>query len=147
MVGRAVDMSRGAPDSAPLSVLVVEDDRELRETLCSYLERRGCVVAPATTAPEGLEAIVLGQFDVVVSDVQMLPRGGLWLWQEAMTLRPELQGHFVFCSNDPASDGLVGAILRERFVLKPFELLEAWRAVLAIAGRREPDDSQPELAL
>jgi len=53
----------------------------------------------------------------------------------------------VFCGTDPASDGLVRAILRERFVPNPFEPAEAWRTVLAIARRREAGDSQPELAL
>jgi hypothetical protein len=34
---------------------------------------------------------VLGRFDAVVSDVVMLPRGGLWLWREilAVTTQPQ----------------------------------------------------------
>src|SRR5436305_13670600 len=45
-----------------------------------------------TTAPgglEGLEAIRGHQFDVVITDVHMPRREGLWLWEQALALRPD----------------------------------------------------------
>jgi hypothetical protein len=92
----------------PLAILVVEDNREARDRICTELRRRGCRVVVTTDGAAGLAAVVLERFDAIVTDVEMLPRGGLWLWREATTLRPELRGRFVFCSPDalpPPADG------------------------------------------
>jgi CheY-like chemotaxis protein len=75
-----------------LGILIIEDHRAVRELLRRDLEARGRQVTATNNGVEGLQAIVLGRFDAVVSDVVMLPRGGLWLWREATTLRPELRG-------------------------------------------------------
>jgi CheY-like chemotaxis protein len=82
----------------PLAILVVEDNREARDEIAAELRQRGCRVVVTGDGAAGLEAVVLERFDVVVTDVEMLPRGGLWLWREATTLRPELRGRFVFSS-------------------------------------------------
>src|SRR2546422_10239960 len=77
-----------AVNRSALSILVVADDPDLRETLARHLRSRGCRVATAADCLEGLKAILLSRFDAVVSSVVMLSDGGLWLWREATTLRP-----------------------------------------------------------
>lgn len=124
-----------------LSILVVEDNRELRETLRRDLLSRGCQVTAASNGVEGLEAIVLEGFDAVVTDMLMLPRGGLWLWQEATTLRPRLRGRFIFCSGDPLPDTFEGPIRTERFVSRPLDLDTLWAELLAVTRRREREAS------
>jgi CheY-like chemotaxis protein len=71
-----------------LGILIIEDDRGMRELLRRHLEARGCRVTATNNGAEGLQAIVLDRFDAVVSDVVMLPRGGLWLWREARRSAP-----------------------------------------------------------
>jgi CheY-like chemotaxis protein len=106
---------------ATLSVLVVDDSDLIRESLVRYLTHRGCEVAVATNGAEGLDALRHGRFDIVITDVQMPRRGGLWLWREALALRPELRGRFVLCSSEPLPQGGNGVspASHERFLLKP----------------------------
>ncbi|PYP38026.1 MAG: hypothetical protein DMD46_02940 [Gemmatimonadetes bacterium] len=113
----------------PLSILLVEADRDTREDRCADLEERGCVVTPAATPAEGLEAIVLGRFDVVVSDLLRRSRGGLWLWREATALRPELRRRFVFCGSGPVFDR-DEVLEQESFLITPVSPATLWRAVL-----------------
>lgn len=127
--------------ASALSVLVVQDNRELRETLRRELLSRGCQVTAASSGAEGLEAIVLEGFDAVVTDMLMLPRGGLWLWQEATTLRPRLRGRFIFCSADPLPDTFEGPIRTERFVSRPLDLDTLWAELLAVTRQREREAS------
>jgi CheY-like chemotaxis protein len=118
-----------------LGILIIEDDRGVRELLRRDLEERGCAVTATNNGAEGLEAIVLGRFDAVVSDVVMLPRGGLWLWREATTLRPELRGRFIFCSADGVPASFDGPTHTERFLSKPLDLDALWAEILAVTMR------------
>ncbi len=117
-----------------LGILIIEDDRGVRELLRRELEARGCRVTATNNGVEGLEAIVLGRFDAVVSDVVMLPRGGLWLWREATTLRPELRGRFIFCSADAVPASFDGPTHTERFLAKPLDLDTLWAEILAVTA-------------
>ena len=119
-----------------LGILLIEDDRDVRELLRRDLEARGCRVTATNNGAEGLEAIVLGRFDAVVSDVVMLPRGGLWLWREATTLRPELRGRFIFCSADAVPASFDGLTRTERFLSKPLDLDALWAEILAVSKQQ-----------
>src|SRR5438132_5795570 len=74
------------------SVLMVDDNAAIREALARSLTRRGCRVTTAASGVEGLQALTQRSFDVVITDLNMPERGGLWLWRQALVLRPELRG-------------------------------------------------------
>src|SRR5256886_16761049 len=100
------------------SALVVDDNYPLREAIARSLAREGGDVTTAPGGLEGLEAIRSHQFDVVITDVYMPRRGGLWLWEEALALQPELRGKFVFMSSEPLPQPPSGARSEERRVGK-----------------------------
>jgi CheY-like chemotaxis protein len=100
------------------SVLIVDDNFALSDAIARFLGRDGWDVTAATDGLEGLEAVRSRLFDVVITDVHMPRRGGLWLWEEALMLRPELRGKFVFMSSEPHPEPPSGAV----FMLKPLSL-------------------------
>jgi len=120
---------------AALAVLVVEDDAILRRAVCRNLHRYGCRVTSAGDGAEGLEALRQARIDVIVSDVQMSPHGGLWLYREATALRPDLVGQFVFCSSEPLPKIATGQLHAERFLLKPYAM-STLREHVAELGQR-----------
>ena len=131
---------RGYMDHVPsqptfdmLTVLVVDDDRELRESLCAFLRHRGCSVTAAAGGVEGLQAVILDTFDVVVTDTQL--HGSEWFWREATTVRPGLRGRFIFCTGEQLSLGVDGPTDSERFILKPIRSDTLWQEVQAIGAR------------
>src|SRR3989442_15552736 len=87
------------PTSDMLSVLVVDDDRELRETLSLFLRDCGCYVTAAAGGGEGLQAGILDALDVVGTHTQL--HGSGWFWGEATTPRPGPRGRFLFCPDEP----------------------------------------------
>jgi CheY-like chemotaxis protein len=120
-------------DTNKLRVLVVDDEADVRMVLRGFFEGRGCDVVTAEDGVEGLEAIDVQPFDAVVTDVQMPRRDGMWLWREAVGVRPELTGRFVFVSGYPSSTP-DGGVERERFLPKPFTMSQLWAAVVSVTS-------------
>lgn len=106
------------------SILVVEDNAAVRAAIARSLERRKCTVTTATNGSEGLEAVRGRHFDVVITDLNMPERGGLWLWEHSLRLRPELKGRFVLISSEsrPGGQGMGLFLQSETFLVKPFSL-------------------------
>ncbi len=92
---RKSDVTRHS-EAHMFSALIVDDNFALREANARSLARDGWDVTTATDGLEALEAVRTHLFDVVITDVHMPRRGGLWLWEQALALRPELRGKFVF---------------------------------------------------
>lgn len=111
-------------ESTTLSILVVEDHAPIREAIARSLARRGIRVTTATNGIEGLEAVRAEPFDAVITDLNMPERGGLWLWEHALVLRPELRGRFVLISSEasPGRQGMGLFLESEHFLVKPFSL-------------------------
>jgi two-component system NtrC family sensor kinase len=109
-------------------VLVVDDHPGLRNAICAFLRRRGCVVETAADGREALERLDHARFDAVVSDLEMPVMGGETFWRSAVKLRPELRRRFVFCSGSPLPPELA-AEPEIRFIRKPFDPLALWAAL------------------
>src|SRR5437660_9068049 len=116
---------------ANFSVLMVDDTTAIREAIARSLTRRGCRVTTATNGVEALEILRKQSFDVIITDLNMPERGGLWLWRQALVLRPELRGRFVLIASEPLPEprSLSLFMETERFVLKPLSLDTLWRQV------------------
>jgi DNA-binding response OmpR family regulator len=121
-------------DDAPrFSALIVDDNFALREAIARSLAHDGWDVTTAPDGLDGLEAVRSHRFDVVITDVYMPGRGGLWLWKEALALRPELRGKFVFMSTEPLPEPPSGAV----FMVKPLSLATLKDEVQSIVRRAE----------
>src|SRR5256714_15412047 len=119
------------------SVLMVDDNPAMREAIARSLVRRGCAVTTAADAAAAIESLRRQSFDVVVTDLNMPERGGLWLWRQALALRPELRGRFVLVASEPLPEprSLALFLETERFVLKPIALEMLWHHVADVFTR------------
>jgi two-component system response regulator PilR (NtrC family) len=70
-------------------VLVVDDERSMREFLEIFFRREGFDVSTAANVDEALIAIEADEFDLVVSDVQMPGKSGLELLRAVKAEAPE----------------------------------------------------------
>jgi CheY-like chemotaxis protein len=127
-----------AKPSVPWSVLVVDDDPELRDVLSSMLLKAGHVVDQAGDGPEALARLAAGTFDIVLLDVNLPSMNGLdVLAQIRDMLRPPL---VVVMTGDDTPEPLLEAVRLQayRFLRKPFPLrtvVEAIDDAMATAPR------------
>ena len=96
---------------------------------------RGCDVAVAGDGLEALDALERKRYDVVLADLELPDRDGLWLWYEAVRREPSLEGRFILSGTHPQAYGLDGLVKKERFLTKPLGTKAVWREVLEIVGR------------
>jgi len=78
-------------DSRSASVLVVEDDPNVRAILTQFLEGRGLVVQSAEHGLEALDLLATCPVDLVLSDVQMPKMTGLELLRVVRERDPDIQ--------------------------------------------------------
>jgi two-component system, cell cycle response regulator CpdR len=68
---------------AAATVLVVEDDRDIRDMLCTVLGIAGFAVVACDNAEGGLNALREQQFDLLLTDYALPRHSGLWLLENA----------------------------------------------------------------
>jgi len=126
-------------ENAAPHILIVDDDREIRELLGKFLEKQSFRVTAARDAREARKVWPLGRYHLVVLDLMMPGESGLDL---ARWLRGQSDVPIVMLTAmGEETDRIVGLELgADDYVAKPFnprELLARIRAVL----RRASGDS------
>jgi len=117
-------------------ILVVDDDREIRDLLSKFLERQGMRVAAARDAKEARRLWPLGRYHLVVLDLMLPGESGL---DFAKWLRTQGEVPIVMLTAmGDETDRIVGLELgADDYLSKPFnprELLARVRAVLRRAS-------------
>ena len=65
------------------TVLLVEDDRDIREMISTLLGLSGFAVVACDSAECGLNALREQEFDLILTDYALPRRSGMWLLREA----------------------------------------------------------------
>ncbi len=71
-------------------VLIVDDEKEIRDSLEMLLNSEGLAVDTATSGEEGIDAIQANLYDVVLLDVMLPGRSGLEIQKELKSVDPTL---------------------------------------------------------
>jgi DNA-binding response OmpR family regulator len=64
-------------------ILVVEDDRDIRDLLSTLLDMAGFAVVSCDSAEAGLDALREQEFDLILTDYALPGHSGLWLLEHA----------------------------------------------------------------
>lgn len=137
--GEADDPS-AATDGRRASVLVVDDEPELRRLLRRRLARTGHQVVEAANGRAALELVRRQAFDLVISDVRMPELDGLSLLEVLRRHHPEVA--VVLVSGNPDLDRASAAYGALDYLLKPVAFEDLQRVVnLALDGGRHGSES------
>ena len=115
-------------------LLAGRDDAAVHLSVIPYLQGRGCSVVVTGDGIDALDALERTRYDVILADLELPERGGLWLWYEAIRREPMLEGRFILAATDPRAYGLDGVVKKDRFLTKPLGITDVWREVLGIVG-------------
>lgn len=135
------------------SILIVDDDDQLRQSFQKLLAEEGYEVRTAATGEAGLEEVRKAVPDLVIMDVRMPGMSGLDAFQAMREIEPKLP--VIIMTAFGTTETAIEATKRGAFdyVLKPFEIPEILRQIEQAleAGRfmrsRVEMDVRPESAL
>jgi DNA-binding response OmpR family regulator len=118
-------------------VLVVEDEREIRELLRRYLDRDGFGVLSAATGAEALEVLIQAPPDLVLLDLGLPDIEGMDVLRTAAPHVPVI----VLTARADLEDRLAGlAEGADDYVVKPFSPTEVVLRVHAVLARGSNPD-------
>jgi DNA-binding NtrC family response regulator len=122
--------------SNELEVLVVDDDGEIRETLCEVIEDAGHSVHEAADGAAALELTRSRHFDVVVTDIQMPKLDGFTLFSRLRQESPDTE--IIIMTNHGEVAQAVAAMKEGAYdyVSKPFQVEELLLRLRRIGAAR-----------
>src|SRR3546814_2447586 len=118
-------------------ILVIDDDRRLRELLRRYLVDNGFLVTTADAAAEARAQLAALQFDLIVMDVMMPGENGLDLTR---SLRRDLETPILLLTAMGEADDRIRGLESgaDDYLPKPFEPRELLLRINAILRRIVP---------
>lgn len=118
------------------TVLVVDDEAEVRQLLARFLRRYGHQVIVAGDVDEALQRLAEHDVDLVLTDLKMPGRSGLDLLAEMRQRAPGVRAILLSAYADVQAAARAIELGIDHLVLKPFQLEELYERVRASLERR-----------
>jgi len=143
----AAVITRGAINGSPLagSVLIVDDEAEIRESLQTLLEMEGFEVETSPTGEDGLSQMANRPFDLVLLDLTLPGRNGMEILSEIRSHDPKLP--VIMITAYGTVENAVRAMQSgaTNFVQKPWDNEKLLADVRAAVGWRRAEEENIQL--
>lgn len=116
-------------------ILVVEDDKELNKTVCSFLNHSGYEAVGCTNANDAYDALYENMFDMIVSDIMMPGVDGFEFAESVREINQEIPILFMTARDDIASKQRGFRIGVDDYMVKPIDLDELFLRIGALLRR------------
>lgn len=116
-------------------ILVVEDDRELNKTVCSFLNHSGYQATGCLNAMQAYDALYETVFDLIVSDIMMPGVDGFEFAKNVRELNENIPILFMTARDDIASKQRGFRIGVDDYMVKPIGLDELFLRIGALLRR------------
>ena len=104
------------------NILIVEDEKNVRESLRTWLVELGCQVEVTSDGEEALKQISEKEFDLVILDLRLPGKDGLQVLKEARLKKPQLNGIIITAYPAAATMAEAMQIGAVDFLSKPINL-------------------------
>ncbi|MBR6692513.1 MAG: response regulator transcription factor [Clostridia bacterium] len=116
-------------------ILVVEDDKELNKTVCSFLNHNGYQAVGCLNANEAYDSLYENVFDLIVSDIMMPDVDGFEFARSIRENNKEIPILFMTARDDFASKQRGFRIGVDDYMVKPIDLDELFLRIGALLRR------------
>ena len=122
-----------------LNILVVDDEKEIRQLAHRFLTSKGHSVAQAASGREALKLVMANEYDGIVLDLRMPDMSGEGFFDWLRQNRPEMATKVTLISGDLGNPQTVEILERigQPYLLKPFKAIELLAQIEKSAGPPE----------
>ena len=124
------------------TLLIVEDDKNLNELICTYLKQNGYDTKSCYNGLEALTFLEDSSYDLILSDIMMPIMDGFTLVEKIRNNNQEVPIIFMTARDDKFSKQLGYKIGVDDYLVKPFDLDELVLKIGAILRRTNIKTSQ-----
>jgi DNA-binding response OmpR family regulator len=119
-----------------MKILIIEDEKELAESMITYLQHESYTCEVASTFNEGLQKIETSDYECIALDITLPGGSGLKLLQELKN-NNKGDGVIIISAKDSIQDRINGLKLgADDYLVKPFHLSELAARINAIIRRK-----------
>ena len=116
-------------------ILVVEDDKDLNKTVCSFLNHSGYEATGCLDAESAYDAMYETMFDLIVSDIMMPRIDGFEFVKTVRSLNEDIPILFMTALDDFASKQRGYRVGIDDYMVKPIDLDELFLRIGALLRR------------
>ena len=116
-------------------ILVVEDDKKINQSICSFLNRNGYEATGCLSASDAYDAMYLKVFDLIISDIMMPEIDGFEFAKTVRSLNEDIPILFVTARDDFSSKQRGFAVGIDDYMVKPIDLEELVLRIGALLRR------------
>jgi len=121
------------------SILVVDDDTELRKVLSSILSEEGYSVKTVENGKQAIEVSEKTRFDLALIDIKLPDMEGTELLNRLKAKQPHIV--MIIVTGFPTIENAMGAVNKgaDGYILKPFEIQKLLQAVRKHLNKQAAD--------
>lgn len=116
-------------------ILVVEDDKDLNRTVCSFLNQSGYEATGCLNANDAYDAMYNKMFDLIVSDIMMPDIDGFEFVKTVRSINEDIPILFMTARDDFASKQRGYRVGIDDYMTKPIDLDELFLRIGALLRR------------
>lgn len=119
-----------------MKLLVIEDGKQLAESIVKYLHQEGYHCEVATTLEDAKEKVFMHQYDCILLDITLPDGNGLTILEELKS-QSKMEGVIIISAKDSLDDRIKGLKLgADDYLPKPFHLPELGARIEALIRRK-----------
>lgn len=120
-----------------MKVLLIEDGKQLAQSMVTYLQREGYHCEVVSTVDDALERIMLHDYDCILLDITLPDGNGLQVL-EKLKNEGKMEGVIIISAKDSVNDRIHGLRLgADDYLAKPFHLPELSARLEAVIRRKK----------
>ncbi|MBQ7757201.1 MAG: response regulator transcription factor [Oscillospiraceae bacterium] len=116
-------------------ILVVEDDRDLNRSVCTFLNQSGYEATGCLSADEAYDCMYDNVYDLIISDIMMPGTDGFEFVKTVRSLNSEIPVLFMTARSDFASKQRGYRVGIDDYMVKPIDLDELFLRIGALLRR------------
>lgn len=125
-------------------ILIIEDNYDIADMVCEYLEHCDCVMDHAADGVTGLHLAVSNDYDLIILDLMLPGMDGIELLEKLRNEAKRSIPVLILTARDTLDDKITGFdIGADDYLIKPFEIKELEARVRALI-RRQRGTVSPE---